>query len=636
MRKLLPLSLGVLVCLSYTTIARCQEPDQGTHDLTGPVRVVWEARCSDPGFVSSAAGQIAVSPDGGTVFVAGSSSNPGAPNGDYATVAYDAGTGEQLWVSAYDGPASAKDGISSIVVSPDGSKLFVTGESGISVIWPDRFHDDYATVAYDANTGDEIWVARYDGPASAKDSPRQIAVSPDGSKVFVTGNSDTLEHRPNRYHDDYATVAYDANTGDEIWVSLYDGPDSTVDWATSISVSPDGGMIFVTGVSTGVSSLTDFATVAYDANTGDEIWVSRYDGPDSRRDGGLSINVSPDGGIVFVTGNSGRDAFDPLGHTRDTGGVTVAYDAATGDEIWVARYDGPASAADESLQIAVSPDGSRIFVTGRCDSLLDPHGDYYHDYATVAYDALTGDEIWVSLYDGPDSTSDTAVSISVSPDGGMVFVTGTSDYFPYAPWPGDLNRDWATVAYDAATGEEIWVARYDGPASAGDAALSIIASPDGGRVFVTGSSRTGSGKDSSFATVAYALVVPIEIDVKPRNETNPINPRAHGVTPVALLGSEEFDVTEVEPTTLRFGPGEAAPVHDLTNGWPYSDPLRDVNRDGYTDLLVHFSTQESSIQCSDTEVTLTGQLIDGFFIEGTDTIRTVGCSHKVLSHSGQE
>ncbi len=125
-----------------------------------------------------------------------------------------------------------------------------------------------------------------------------------------------------------------------------------------------------------------------------------------------------------------------------------------------------------------------------------------------------------------------------------------------------------------------------------------------------------------------AAITKIPIDIKPENRTNPVNPRSHGVTPVALLGTEDFDVTTVDVTTLRFGPDEAAPAHDLTDGWPYNDPLRDVNCDGFVDLLVHFKTQETGILCGDTEATLTGTLQDGSAVEGTDSIRTVGCSYK--------
>lgn len=66
-----------------------------------------------------------------------------------------------------------------------------------------------------------------------------------------------------------------------------------------------------------------------------------------------------------------------------------------------------------------------------------------YDYATVAYDAVTGAELWVARFDGPASGDDRATALGVSPDGSTVYVAGTSE--------GDgTSYDIATVAYDAA------------------------------------------------------------------------------------------------------------------------------------------------------------------------------------------
>src|SRR5690606_33385061 len=46
--------------------------------------------------------------------------------------------------------------------------------------------------------------------------------------------------------------------------------------------------------------------------------------------------------------------------------------------------------------------------------------------------------------------------------------------------------DFATVAYDTATGARLWVARFDGPASRTDRARAVTVSPDGATVYVTG------------------------------------------------------------------------------------------------------------------------------------------------------
>jgi hypothetical protein len=110
----------------------------------------------------------------------------------------------------------------------------------------------------------------------------------------------------------------------------------------------------------------------------------------------------------------------------------------------------------------------------------------------------------------------------------------------------------------------------------------------------------------------------IGIDIKPDGFPNSINPYSRGVIPVAILGSDTFDVADVDVTTLAFGPGGAAIAH--LNGH-----LQDVNSDGIMDLMLHFRTQDSGITCGDESATLTGETLDGQPIEGTDSIQTVGC-----------
>jgi WD40 repeat protein len=418
---------------------------------------MWGAFYNGPGNGVDTASAVAVSPDGATVVVTGPSvgHHDGSWNGDYATVAYDATTGAERWVARYNGPGNGVDTASAVAVSSDGSTVFVTGSSpGSGTL------DDYATVAYDATTGAERWVARYNGPGNGSDVAAGLAVGSDGSTVFVTGSSPgsgTL--------DDYATVAYDATTGAERWVARYN---IGSEYAAALRLSPDGSTVFVTGSSSSVTG-DDYLTVAYDAATGGERWASTFQA--NGYGAGVALEVSPDGGTVFVTGGT------------NAGPATVAYVAASGEQRWVAELTRWKKSFPTA--VAVSPDGSTVFVTGASWG----RGTRWNYYA-VADDATTGTERWVAQYDGPGSGPDIAHAVAVSPDGATVFVTGSS-----------LSRttsDYATVGYDAATGAERGVLR------AGQGSASALAlSPDGQILFVTGA--VGTDPDQDFGTLAYGL-----------------------------------------------------------------------------------------------------------------------------------
>ena len=101
------------------------------------------------------------------------------------------------------------------------------------------------------------------------------------------------------------------------------------------------------------------------------------------------------------------------------------------------------------------------------------------------------------------------------------------------------------------------------------------------------------------------------------SDPNSVNPSSRGAIPVVILGSDSFDVTEIDATTLAFGPAGAPLVH--RNG-PH---LEDVNSDGFFDLVAHFATQETGIAAGDEEACVTGELLDGQSIAGCDYVLTV-------------
>jgi outer membrane protein assembly factor BamB len=246
-----------------------------------------------------------------------------------------------------------------------------------------------------------------------------------------------------------------------------------VDSATAIAVAPDGTAVFVTGSTDGFLQYGyKYVTAAYEASTGTELWRTRFDSHFDSEPGDIarSIGVSPDGTKVFVTGDTAEQF------------VTLAYDAADGTELWSDRFGGESTTRINVL--TVSPDGSRVFVTGGIEMPVDP-GTVFPQQAylvTIAYDASTGTRAWVNRWSGPADIGAAGYAVAVSPDGTEVFAAGVA----YTPGPGLFygnKYNFATLAYDAATGDRRWV-RVLGRGSA----ISIDASPDGTTAFVTGSS----------------------------------------------------------------------------------------------------------------------------------------------------
>jgi hypothetical protein len=126
-----------------------------------------------------------------------------------------------------------------------------------------------------------------------------------------------------------------------------------------------------------------------------------------------------------------------------------------------------------------------------------------------------------------------------------------------------------------------------------------------------------------------AIVTPVpidvDIDIKPGSYPNCFNPDGHGVIPVAILGSPDFDVSQIDASTMSF---EGAAVSIKGNDNPQCS-IEDVSGDfsvslegapdGFDDLVCQFvDTFTEGWISGDGAATVTGNLYNGPPIQGSD------------------
>ena len=501
-----------------------------------------------------------------------------APAATQAAMAASTGPIHQVWVAGYNGPANNTD-VAIAVAADAAGNVYVVGLSTDA-----NNIGDYVTIKYDGATGQPLWTAAYNGPGAsfAYDSPTGLALDGAGN-AYVTGSSYNSSGNA-----DIATIKYDATTGQPLWEARYDGSTHGNDGPVGIAVDAAGNA-YVTGGSPNSSGNTDYVTLKYDAATGQPLWTAIYNGPANDNDAVRALALDA-AGNVYVTGYSFNDA------SSYTNYVTIKYDAATGQPLWTAVYDGPTHYFDTAQDLAVDASG-HVYVEGY-SSKIGQGGEH----VIIKYDAATGQELWEARRAGPTS-SESSPSIAVDAAGnaylacishisstydirttkfdaatgqllwearqvGPTNVEGTprlavdaagNAYVAGPSFGVSSSLDFTAVKYDAATGQLVWSTTYDGPTHLIDDAYAICLDA-AGNVDIAGISNF-NGSNVDFLTLKYSQLAPGPTVWSGTASVDWFN--AANWTGGVPTATDNGVVPSGTPNAPTIGVGSAA-VHDLT------------------------------------------------------------------------
>lgn len=312
------------------------------------------------------------------------------------------------------------EGVGGVVVSPDGRSVYALGYIDAAIVRFDRAPTGALTPAgciQDAGLADC-------GPTQqGLDQVSAATVSPDGRSVYAV--SENPDHAIVSFNRDPATGALSGGSCIQD-VGLTDCPTTQegLEYASDVAVSPDGKSVYVAGEADRaiVRFNRDPATGALSGGSCIQD-PSLTDCPVAQEGlhGANGVAVSADGASVYVASTTDGAI---VRFNRDPGTGALSGGACIQD---VGLTDCPTTqqGLEYASDVAVSPDGTSVYVAGEIDSAVVR---FNRDPATGAL-TPAGCIQDVGMTDcGPTQQGlGGAVGVAASPDDRSVYVTGDTD-----------------------------------------------------------------------------------------------------------------------------------------------------------------------------------------------------------------
>jgi hypothetical protein len=268
-------------------------------------------------------------------------------------IAYDARTGAELWVTSHGSDTEEEDAIAG---SADSSAIYVAGRD-------DPTNPGFLVVRLSASSGIIQWTSHYDTgdgslPAAAP-SPDGLALSPDNSKVFITGAASTPANP-----DVAVTVAFDSNSGGQLWHAFDPTYASSAGRCSGYTAVPASATLFVLEDCLNLAGIYP-TLLAYDAATGSLTWRRTF-----------PTTVPWPYAVALDTNNS----------SVVVGGWTFSYDfwgtaisTVDGSSIWDSSWP-HVGVGDGVQRVDVGPSGT-VYLSGTSGGETDTS----HEFAVVAF-----------------------------------------------------------------------------------------------------------------------------------------------------------------------------------------------------------------------------------------------------------
>ncbi|WP_158515446.1 beta-propeller fold lactonase family protein, partial [Kitasatospora sp. MBT63] len=405
-------------------------------------------------------------------------------------------------------------------------------------------------------------------PISVPGSPTDAAVSPDGTRVYVTHNSsqgaqgsvsiistatNSVIGTPITVGKGASSVTFSGN-GDAYITNNSENTVSKISWATK-SVTQ------ITVGSAPVDIAIDRLGRAYVANSSDNS-ISIIDTPSNIVIGTIGdIEGRPFGLALSPAGNNLYVAM-PIGAKAP--GVAVIDLADTSARTYI-----PTGAGGLPVKLAVAPDGSRIFVANASSGANNPGSIKVIDTSRIANPQTA---VIATIDKGVGSDLH---DITISPDGSYIYVAGTA----------------STIS---AISTEISAVSSTISLTAGSAPSGVAVSPNGSRAYVTNSSANNvsvidTGTNAVIATVPVGsspIRVAVSADGKRAYVSN------HDSNDISVINTTN---NTVSPTTIKLG---TSPWDVATSPDPLSSTIY-VSTDGSPASVLIIDTASNALSTID-------------------------------------